>query len=128
MGAIRDWLEKSEKKWLWFWLTLIGSVLPIFFRFFASYLWKIESFDFKDLLFAGLAMTLINFNTLGKSYAGKTGILVLSAFLIAGFSFLITIFLYADGSHVENIGLFKGLSFATTVAAVLLSYETKDFF
>ena len=131
MSFIKKHIEGNENKWLWFSLSLLASLLPIFTRYCASLGSNtVASFDIKDLLFAGLAMNLANFNLVSaKKIKAKLAIIGLSAILIVVISVIVGIFLMAEPQPVQNNGLplLRLISGALVIFSIFMSYCANDY-
>lgn len=132
MDFIKRFVEANTYKWVWFLGTLIGSLLPIFGRLFASMAFEIKSFDIKDALFAGLAMNLSNLTLIGskssRTLKVKGFLAMASGAFIFFLSLLIAIFLCAENSEETSlINVLKAIALAFSVGAVFLSYSANNY-
>jgi hypothetical protein len=68
-------LQGSDDKWMWYFLTLFASFIPVILRLLVSFDLPIQGYDIKDFLFAGLAMNLSNLSLIGhKEFDRKLAI------------------------------------------------------
>lgn len=129
MSLIEKYIMKSENKWLWFIITICGSFIPLIFRYVVSLGFPTTSnFDIKDVLFAGLAMNLSNFNLLSsKNFKAKVVIALLSSIMIAVIAVLISIFLAKENDKINSLTLLQLLSVIFVLFSIYMSYETNNF-
>jgi len=131
MNFIENYIKGNENKWVWYLSTLIGSLLPVFFRLILSSTNNhFEPFDIKDLLFSGLAMNLSNLNLIGhKIFDIKVVLATISAILIIFISFLITAFMFLDilKGELFNVTILEILSIFLVLGSIYLSYESNNY-
>ncbi len=129
MSLIEKYIEGNESKWIWFTLTLIGSLIPLILRFLVSLAFPIQSFDIKDLLFAALAINLSNFNLIGsRNFKTKTIIVIFSALLIIFISSTLGVFLCTEANtHQVSFLKLKTISIVFFLASVYMSFEANNY-
>jgi hypothetical protein len=129
MGIFERYINAPEHKWAWYIGTLIGSFIPIILRFFISLDCEISSFDIKDLLFAGLAMNLANFNLIaGKEVENQHKIAGLSVLWIIFISTVLGVFFHGESLDVKkNFYGLKITSGVIVLISTLASYATNQY-
>ena len=131
MGFIERFIEKKENKWLWYLLTFIGSFLPLIVRFLVSGGFSsVNNFDIKDVLFAGIAMNLGNFNLLGGSkIEAKVVIAILSTILMLVIALIVGIFLAVESNvnDKNHFILLKSSSCVLVAISIFMSYTANNY-
>jgi hypothetical protein len=122
-------IRKNDYKWAWFILTFIASVSPIICRVIISIDFKINLFDIRDLLFAGLALNLSNFNLVGsKKFDDKILIVLSSIIFITCFAFIIGVVLASEA--IKNPPAHTFLDWLSVIVAILsvyVSFEANNY-
>jgi hypothetical protein len=119
----------TENKWIWYLLTFGGSFIPFLARLLVSLEFPINSFDIKDILFAGLAMNLSNFNLTNIEESKKSRLIIFSGLSIFFIGLIIGIFLCAEYKEPanNNIYLLKLVSYAFVAFSIRTSYNANSY-
>jgi hypothetical protein len=124
-----SWFEFNEDKAIWYFFILGGAFIPIFVRLIVTADFPVEHLDIKDVLFAGLAMTISNFNLIGSEKVKyKSIIFGFSAACILFTGLIIAEFLFDDIKQLHsNFYYLTRISYACVFASIVLSYITNRF-
>lgn len=121
-------IERNEYKWMWFVFTLIGSFLPMGFRYLASLGFNVSSFDIKDLLFAGLALNISNL-TLAGSQRSDTRVVMagVSFFMSLIIAVFIVIFMCNEEFPTKELIGLKYLSYPVVILSGIISWQANNY-
>jgi hypothetical protein len=123
-----DSIENNGQKWIWFFCTIIGSFIPIIFRIgLFAFMDHVDAFDFRDWMFAGLAINLSNLSLVGnKSFDRKVGVVIFSVSLIIGFSLVIGANIACTAAKIvmHNVNYF---SIAALILTVYVSFKANNY-
>jgi hypothetical protein len=122
-------IRRNDYKWAWFILTLIASISPIICRFIVWCDFKINLFDIKDLLFAGLAINLSNLNLVGsKNFDEKVLIVMSSIIFLTFFAFIIGVALATEAiKDTPKIICLDWLSVIVAALSIYVSFEANNY-
>lgn len=130
MGLIEKYIEGNESRWIWFITTLFGGFIPLILRFFISLGIPINPFDFKDILFAGLAMNLSNLNIFGnKNFKTSVVIAVISGAFMISISCFLGVFLCKESTNLQSSMIWlKCISGVFVAISIKINYEAHNYF
>lgn len=125
MTPFEAFLKRNESKLIWYFAIVISSSIPMILRFLTSLDLKISSFDIKDVLFAGLAMNLSNFNLISsKKFSFKVIFALFSATLITIIGFCLGILFCCESqSPAPNLSGLTLCSCLLLAGSFALSYQ-----
>ena len=126
-----EWLHKilfpRDHKFTWFVYTIIGSSLPIIFRLLGATSGKVEWIDFKDFLFAGIAINLSNFALVGdREFEYKNHLIGLSVILMVLLSDAIMVFLITESRGSQFLWTLYIISTVILLLSIYISYVAND--
>lgn len=114
--ALESKKNTNDLRWIWFFGTLIASCTPMLLRLLISMGNEIDTFDIKDLIFAGMSINLANLNLIGnKSFDYKVVVIFCSVVFLIAFAALIGTILPFEKNLVirPNPGRFYFCALAT---------------
>jgi len=124
-----EYLKRNEAKLLWYIVIIFSSCIPAIMRFIIGLDLNISKYDVKDVLFAGLAINLSNFNLINaKKLPIKSIFVTSSALLIAFIGMIIGVFLCLEAqTKTPAMHWLNVVSIGLVLGSAAVSYQANKF-
>lgn len=123
-------IEGKHTTWIWFVITILCSFIPCIARAIASTNLDISCFDTKDIIFAGIAINISNFQLISSHIKIEPKILISLLSTIANlFLAVILGIILSDDSNTKAHSTFwlNIICILIVIVSIYLSYDANDY-